>query len=106
MKDNLAYIFDGKQFISVKKNEIIDEIIENHKDEIELSIDEYKDKMREFVVRRLQAFLDLMNDEKKYVDGYNTTYQNYKAYKMADIKRFIYNKTDKKLFESIKQKIL
>jgi hypothetical protein len=56
-------------------------------DEIELSIDEYKDKMREFVVRRLQAFLDLMNDEKKYVDGYNTTYQNYKAYKMADIKR-------------------
>ena len=102
MKDNLAYIFDGKQFISVKKNEIIDEIIENHKEEIELSIDEYKDKMREFVVRRLQAFLDLMNDEKKYIDGYNTTYQNYKAYKMGDIKRFIYNKTDKKIVESLK----
>ena len=58
MKDNIAYTYDGNKFICVNKNELIDELIDNHKDQIEVSYEEYKDKMREFTQTRLEAFFE------------------------------------------------
>jgi hypothetical protein len=101
MKDNLAYVFDGKNFVSVRKNDIIAEMITNYAEEIEMSFDEKKDKMSEFRIRRLQSFLDTLNDENKYTDGNNHTHPNYKAYKMSDIKRLIYNNTDTKKLKEL-----
>ena len=31
MKDGIAYIFDGEKFISVKKNQVIEDLIDNHR---------------------------------------------------------------------------
>ena len=103
MKDNLAYIFNGKQFISVRKNDILDELIDNHKDQIENSFEEFKNKLSDFRIKRIEAFLDLINnDEERYIDGHNRTYTNYKVYKMEDIKMLLYNLTDAKKLEILK----
>ena len=102
MKDNLAYIFDGKTFISVRKNDIIDELIELHKEEIETTFEEYKDKMSELRIRRLNVFLELINNEGKFTDIHNKVYSSYKAYKISDITRFIYNNCDNKKFDLLK----
>lgn len=102
MKDNLAYIFNGIKFISVRKIDAIDNLINIHKDEIELALEEYKDKMSEFRIGRLNAFLDLINNESKYTDLDKKVYENYKAYKLPDITRIIYNNSNNKILDSLK----
>jgi hypothetical protein len=107
MNNNIAYVFDGKQFISVKKNNIISDMIDNYADEIELSFDEMKTKMSEFRSNRLQAFLDLINDDGKFTDSNNNMHHSYKAYKISDIKMLIYNHSDpKKLAELNKLELI
>jgi rubrerythrin len=96
MKDNLAYIFDGNKFISVKKNDIIADMIENYAYEIELSFDNNKNKLRDTISKRIERFLKLINNDDKYTDVHNKTYPNFKAYKIGDIKRLIYNYSDQK----------
>ena len=106
VRDNIAYIFDGNKFISVKKNDIVSEMIDNYADEIEISLDEYKETIPEYKINRLQKFLDLLNNDDKYIDKHHTTHPNYKAYKMSDIKMLIYNHSDsKKLNELTKMKL-
>ena len=103
MKDTLAYIFDGTQFISVRKNDILDELIDNHRDQIENSFEEFKSKLSDVRIRRLETFLDLINnDGDKYIDGHNRIYKNYKVYKMEDIKMLLYNLSDAKKLEILK----
>ena len=79
MKDDIAYIFNGEQFICVQKNEILCELVDNHINEIELSLDKYKNKLPEKVVNKLKTFLDMLNNSnQKFVDEANTkTYPNY-----------------------------
>ena len=96
MKDDLAYIFDGNKFISVKKNDIIADMIENYAYEIELSFDNNKNKLRDTVSKRIERFLKLINNDDKYTDVHNKTYDNFKAYKISDIKRLIYNYSNQK----------
>ena len=100
MKDDLAYVFDGNKFISVKKNDVVANMIENYANEIELSFDNNKNKLKDNVSKRVKAFLDLINNDDKYVDVHNKSYSNFKAYKIGDIKRLIYDHSDpKKLAE-------
>ena len=103
MKDNIAYTYNGKKFISVNKDELIDELIENHKDQIEISYDEYKDKIREFTQKRLQAFFnDINNESDIFKDSLKKSHKHFKAYKMQDIKMLIYNLSDSKKLEALK----
>ena len=103
MKDDIAYIFDGEKFIAIKKNDLINEIIENHKDQIEESMEEYKSKLKPHTIKQLDKFLALINNENEgYVDGHKKSYQNYKVYKMSDIKILLYNSTDSKKLDSLK----
>jgi hypothetical protein len=101
MKDDLAYIFNGKQFISVRKNEIIHELIDIHTKEINLSLEKNKNKLNEKYVNRLEKFLDMLNDdETQFTDNDNERiYPSYKAYKTNSIKLLIYNGSDKKKLE-------
>ena len=98
MKDDLAYIFNGSQFISVRKNEMINELINTHKKEINLSFEKNKNKLNDKYVTRLKKFLDMLNDDDtQFTDGTNKkTYPCYKAYKINSIKLLIYNNSDKK----------
>ena len=101
MKDDLAYIFNGKQFISVRKNEMIHELIDIHTKEINLSLEKNKNKLNEKYVIRLEKFLDMLNDdETQFTDNDNQRiYPSYKAYKTNSLKLLIYNESDKKKLE-------
>ena len=45
MKDDLAYVFNGTQFLSVRKNEMLNELIDTHIKEINLSLEKNKSKL-------------------------------------------------------------
>jgi len=47
MKDDLAYVFNGKQFISVRKNVMLNELIDVHTKEINLSLEKNKNKIND-----------------------------------------------------------
>ena len=98
MKDDLAYIFNGNQFISVRKNEMIHELIDIHTKEINLSLEKNKNNLNDKYVTRLEKFLDMLNDDDtQFTDNNNQrTYPSYKAYKINSLKLLIYNESDKK----------
>ena len=103
MKDDLAYVFNGNQFISVRKNEMLNELIDSHIKEINLSLEKNKNKLNEKYVIRLEKFLDMLNDnDTKFTDQDNQRiYPSYKAYKLNSIKLLIYNGSDKKKLDTL-----
>ena len=103
MKDDLGYVFNGKQFISIRKNEMINELIDVHTKEINLSLEKNKNKLNEKYVTRLEKFLDMLNDDDtNFIDNDNKrTYSSYKAYKINSLKLLIYNNSDKKKLETL-----
>jgi len=79
MKDDIAYVFNGKQFISVRKNEMLNELIDSHVNEINLSLEKNKNKINEYYVNKIEEFLNKLNDDTtKFTDN-----NNYKAYKIT-----------------------
>jgi len=103
MKDDRAYVFNGQQFISVRKNEMLNELIDSHVKEINLSLEKNKNNLNDKYVTRLEKFLDMLNDDDtKFTDEDNQrTYNSYKAYKINSIKLLIYNESDKKKLEAL-----
>ena len=108
MKDNIAYVFNGKQFITVMKNEMLNELIDIHVNEINLSLEKNKNKINEYYVNKIEEFLNKLNDDNtKFTDhNNNRTYNNYKAYKINSVKLLIYNESDKKKLETLNGMIL
>jgi len=108
MKDDIAYVFNGQQFISVRKNEMLNELIDTHVKEINLSLEKNKNNLNDKYVTRLEKFLDMLNDDDtKFTDEDNQrTYNSYKAYKINSIKLLIYNESDKKKLESLNSMVL
>jgi len=77
---------------------MLNELIDTHTKEINLSLEKNKNKLNEKYVTRLEKFLDKLNDDStKFIDQDNSrTYLSYKAYKINSIKLLIYNESDKK----------
>jgi hypothetical protein len=100
LKDNISYVFNGTKFITVKKHEMLNELINTHINEIYFSYEKNKDNHAE----RIEKILNKLNDnENKYTDPENNrVYDNYKAYKLDAIKLEIYNNSDKKKLEVLK----
>ncbi len=103
MRDDIGYIFNGKEFISIKKNEMLNELIDTHVKEINLSLEKHKNNLNEKYVTRLEKFLDMLNDDDtKFTDQNNQrTYPSYKAYKINSLKLLIYNSSDKKKLDEL-----
>ena len=102
MKDDIAYVFNGKQFISVRKNDMLNQLIDMHVDEINISFEKNKGKLNEKQIERLEKFLDILNDEDtKYKDGTQRIFSNYKAYKINEVKLIIYNESDNKKLSTL-----
>ena len=96
MKDDIAYVFNGKQFISVRKNDMLNELVDMHIDEINVSLEKNRDKLNEKQITKLEKFLEMLNDDTKYTDGSQRVFTNYKAYKINEIKFLVYNESDSK----------
>ena len=54
-------------------------------EQVEISLEDYRDKMPESKIRCVENYLKLINSEKKYVDEYNKTHPNFKTYKIGDV---------------------
>jgi hypothetical protein len=96
LKDKYAYIFNGSKFTAVLKNDVLGELVDNHFENIEFSVEEYKDKLNSKTIEVLDKFIDMINrDELEFTDKeHNTKYPNYKNFKVNQIKLMIYNESE------------
>ena len=101
MKDDLVYVYDGTRFTTTTKTDTIYDMITNYTDQIELSFDDNKDKLTEYKIKCVENYLELINSNKEYIDQYNKKYTNFKTYKIGDVKRLIYDKSDPKKFAMV-----
>ena len=102
MKDTIAYIFDGSKFILTSKDEVINDLYNNHLENIEQFLEEAE--IPENKYSKISKFLASLNDDEKlFSDGCNNNkkYSNYKAYKLVTIKNLIYNESDQKIFKKL-----
>jgi len=96
LRDDLAYIFDGNKFVTTKKNTAITELIDNHIYSIEISLDEYKEKLNPKIVQKIEELIDKINDDYTEMiveNNNNKKFQNYKLYKIDQVKNFIYDES-------------
>ena len=96
LKDQYAYTFDGSKFIAVLKNDVLGELVDNHFENIELSVEEYKDKLNSKTIEVLDKFIEKINDEDhEFTDKeHNKKYPNYKNFKVNQVKLMIYNESE------------
>ena len=100
LRDNIAYIFDGKEFIACDKTDTIIELIDDHANEINLSLDNHKENLNDYTIKKIEDMLQKLESEDKFLDENNSkTYNNYKVYKINCIKKDIYNLSDRKKLE-------
>ena len=102
MKDTIAYIFDGSRFILTSKDEVINNLYNNHLENIEQFLNEAEIPENKYT--KITKFLDVLNDDdKSFIDGTNNNkkYPNYKAYKLIAIKNLIYNESDNKILKKL-----
>jgi hypothetical protein len=101
LKDNFAYKFDEKlgYFVVTTKNDIFNDLISNRLIDIEAIYDELSEinKIDEKTKVIIQNFLDkIQNEDQQFIDeNENTTFTNYKTYKINKIKILLYNNQDK-----------
>ena len=99
LKDNYAYRYDDSKgyFITVDKNDLLDNVIINRVMDIEAIYDELKtaNKIDDKTKKLIHDFLDKMeNNETPFYDN-ETKYDNFKSYKTNRIKILLYNNQDK-----------
>ncbi len=96
LRDDLAYVFDGGKFVTTKKTKAINELIDNHMDNIEISLEEYKEKLSPKVVEILEELIEKINDnytEMVVENNKNKKFQNYKLFKIDQVKELIYDES-------------
>ena len=98
LKDQYAYTYDGSKFSAVLKSDILEELIDNHIENIEYSAEEYKEKLNHKTIEVLDKFIDKINNEEAiFIDKqHEKSYPNFKIYNINKIKLMIYNLSDKK----------
>ena len=98
LKDQYAYIYDGNKFIAVLKSTILEELVDNHIENIEYSAEEYKEKLNHKTIEVLDKFIEKINNEDdEFIDKeHKKSYPNFKSYNINQIKLMIYNMSDTK----------
>ena len=99
LKDNYAYRYDNKvgYFVTVPKNDLLEDVIMNRVMDIETIYDELQsaNKIDSKTKKLIQDFLDKMaNNDEPFFDN-ETKYDNFKTYKTNNIKILLYNNHDK-----------
>jgi len=99
IKDDFAYKYDEEKgyFITGNKNEILDELFDCRKTDIEHMYVELDstNKIDEKTKRIIKTFLEKCDCEDQYIDDTNTKYPNYKSYKINKFKIILYNNAEK-----------
>jgi hypothetical protein len=101
LKDNYAYKYDDnlRYFLTVPKNELLNDVVSNRIGDIEKICDELsnKKKIDNNTKDIIEMMIEKINDEKTtyYDDDGETKYPNYKSYKVNNIKIILYNNNNK-----------
>jgi hypothetical protein len=100
LKDDYAYKYCDKlnKFITIKKNEIIHDLVAERLENIREIYEELSttNKINDSTKKLIKEFLNKMTNEDKYIeDSEGTTYKNFRTYKEHRVKILIYNNTDK-----------
>jgi len=74
LKDDLAYVYDGNKFVTATKNDIIMDLINNYSEQVEISFEENRDKIPESKIKCVENYINLINNEKPYIDQHNKVY--------------------------------
>uniref|UniRef100_A0A6C0HVD7 C2H2-type domain-containing protein n=1 Tax=viral metagenome TaxID=1070528 RepID=A0A6C0HVD7_9ZZZZ len=103
LRNDYAYTFDGNKFINVYKEQAISDLVNEHCDFIEETVETYKNKIPKDAYKILQKFIEQMNDEDTEFTHHeiNKTYSNYRKYKIESVKLLIFNNTDKNIIKVI-----
>ena len=98
MRDNLIHTFDGNKFVSQAKHGTINQLIDNHMESIEESLDNSREKLNPKTVDIIEKLIEKINDEttELYDEENDKKYLNYKNYKNDLVKLFVYNESDNK----------
>uniref|UniRef100_A0A6C0EF27 C2H2-type domain-containing protein n=1 Tax=viral metagenome TaxID=1070528 RepID=A0A6C0EF27_9ZZZZ len=93
LRDNIAHIYNGDKFEAVSKNSILNELINNHLENIEISFEDYKEKLPEKTCEVLEKFIKKIQDEDSEMidEDNNRKFKNYREFKINEIKLMIYN---------------
>ena len=98
LKDKFAYKYDETKgyFITTTKKDVLDDLVANRMMDIEAIYDELSsaNKIDSKTKKLIQEFLDKMENENTYVND-EIEYQNFKSYKMNNIKILLYNNHDR-----------
>jgi len=99
LKDNYAYRYDNTKgyFVAVNKNTLLDNLVMVRLTDIEAIYDELKtaNKIDDRTKKIIQNFLDKMENTETPVIENETKYENYKSFKIDNIKILLYNNQDK-----------
>ena len=71
LRDNIAYIFDGKEFIASDKTDTIYDLIDDHTNEINLSLDNHRAKLDAYTISKIEEMLNKLESEDKFIDENN-----------------------------------
>lgn len=95
LRDNIAYIYNGNKFEAVQKHSIINQLIDQHMNNIEVSYDDYKNRLPEKTVGILDKLIEKIQDEHTAMidEENNKEFKNYKMFKINEVKLMIYNET-------------
>ncbi len=95
LRDNIAYVYNGNKFEAVQKHSVINQLIDQHMNNIEVSYDDYKNKLPEKTVSILDKLIEkIQDDHTSMVDEENNKeFKNYKLFKINEVKLMIYNET-------------
>ncbi len=95
LRDNIAYVYNGNKFEAVQKHSIINQLIDQHMNNIEVSLEDYKDKLPERTIEILDKLIEkLQDDHTSMIDEENNKeFKNYRLFKINEVKLMIYNET-------------
>jgi hypothetical protein len=94
LKDPYAYVWDGTQFIVKLKEDVLEDLINNHVEFIEASLNNYKNFLAPDIQQKITYMLEQLESSNEFVHkGLHKTFKTYKTYKKEMLKLLIYNNT-------------
>ena len=99
LKDQYAYRYDNQKgyFVTITKNVLLENVVAHRVTDIEALYDELKTakKIDSKTKKLIQDFLDRMSDDKIPFYDNDIKYENFKTFKLDNIKILLYNNQDK-----------
>jgi hypothetical protein len=96
LKDEFAYKYDGSKgfFVTVKKNDIITDMLDYRIYNINEIYDEIENGIDENTKTVIRRFMEKCENDEPFEDDNGTRYPNYKEYKKDCVKILLYNNHD------------